>query len=770
MVELTTESALRAGEERGERLGAAIRKAAWLSTATLALVFALPAAAEQLQTAPAAADKASASAGSAADAATGDIVVTAERRSEGLQKIPMAISAYSADTLRSAGVQGISSLQHISPSVQFGEGQNNVFISIRGIGSELPNIGSESGVAISNDGVTLSNRYMFDADFLDVERVEVLRGPQGTIAGRNATGGAINIISRRPTSDFAANITGTVGNYDRVTLEGFVSGPVAGDWLKARVAFRRDYADGWLHDVTNDRRLNNTRKEQGRISLLADVSSNLTASLILEGSRDRSLVAPGVDAGRVRSDTPSVSEYYNIPPTDLDDLRVNLNTPINTNNVKRRYQATFGLSWKLGPNATLTSTTGYVHFFNRFAGDFDGSQADIAAVPDYYAKGWQVSQELTLAANLTDRVDLILGGLYLDTGATSRIQIGFPQIGAPAGAFNFLAKQDLKSYGIYSQLRWRVTDALRISAGGRYTHDKKTYAETDLIFGGPVPVGGSPADGSWAAFTPRVSADLTLSPEINLFATVSRGFKSGGFNTFANPVDRFEPEHVWSYEAGVKAHSADNRLRATVTGFYMDYKDLQQSIFGLQAGSFLPQTLNAASATIKGIETELQAQISDRIRLTAAGTYLDAKYDKLRSHDALFPELGTLGPAGLNIRDASGNQLVRAPKFQTSVGGEYNVPITDRIKVVASANYSWQSRIYFDIFNHDLISQGAYGITTASIGLDGGAWRVTLAATNLFDKRYFNQEFTSTGIGPVATHLGGLGEPRMVRLSASFDF
>jgi iron complex outermembrane receptor protein len=229
-----------------------------------------------------------------------EIIVTAEKRAESTQDIPIAISAFSGDDIVEAGVTGIEDLKLLSPNLQFGKGPIDNFVSIRGIGAELINVTAEAGISIGQDGVPFYSQTMFDAEFLDVERVEVLRGPQGTIAGRNATGGTINIYSRRPTEESEAQIKAAIGNYSRTELEGIVSGPIVDDVILGRLAVRSEQADGWVTNDYTGEDFNDADYIKVRASALAHLTEGLEAHLILEHSDDES--SPMLALGRARPD------------------------------------------------------------------------------------------------------------------------------------------------------------------------------------------------------------------------------------------------------------------------------------------------------------------------------------------------------------------------------------------------------------------------------------------------------------------------------------
>jgi iron complex outermembrane receptor protein len=691
-----------------------------------------------------------------------EVIVTAEKRAENLQRIPIAISAFSGDDIVQAGVSGIESLKQLSPNLQFGKGPIDNFVSIRGIGAELINVSAEAGISIAQDGVPFASATMFDADFLDVERVEVLRGPQGTIAGRNATGGTINIYSKRPTEAFAGQVKAAIGNYSRRELEGFVSGPIAGSAVLGRLAVRAERADGWLTNEFTGEDFNDADDVKVRASVLAGLTEGLEAHLILEHSVDQS--SPMLLAlGRARADRPSYPEVVGVPEYDEDRRVFSANYPAN-----RRVEsskATVRLVWDLGPASTLTSVTGYVA--NENSGQFGGGTIDPLVVFDFLETDvWQLSEELTFTADLTENQDLIVGGLYLHSKAHEPLLFGLPSAGLPVDAFDFTADQELDSYAVYTQWRYRWTDSLRMSIGARYTQDNKDYFEEDFVSGFPLPV--VDVSESWGAFTPRLAIDYAPTSDLMLYASVSRGFKAGGINAFATSdgtFDEYEPEFVWSYEAGMKADWLDNRLKTSVAGFYMDYRNVQQNlrILNEQTGVLLPNVVNASDATIAGVEAGLEAHVTDRFRLTAAGAWLDATYDKLVTNDLVYPELGE--------RDLSGNRLARAPEWQFSVSGEYGIALGTSLDASIRADYQWQSQSFFSFFNHELNSQESYGLLNLSVGVTpkSGRWQLTAFARNLTDEFYVI--YAEANVSAGRPSLGGaIGQPRMYGLSVAYNF
>ncbi len=689
-----------------------------------------------------------------------EIIVTAEKRAESLQDLPIAISAFSGEKMKSAGVEGVYSLQQIAPSLQVGGGYTgNTFVSVRGIGSEVPSIGGESGVAISQDGVVFGRNMFFDASFMDVQRVELLRGPQGTISGRNATGGGINVYSNKPTDEFEGQIKATLGSYKRFATEGYVSGPIVDDVLLGRFAFSTDNADGWLKNTYLNEEEEDRRQVHARAYFLARFSDTLEAHLIFEGVLDKSTPQGAYSRGKVRADQPSPEEVFDVPAPDFDNLT--FQSELSQHGRKEQYGTTLKLNWDISPSVSLASTTGYWSLDINASSDYESLLVSLASNPQFNIDVWQLTQEFTLTADLTDRLDLILGGLYLKENAKEPLV--FVSLPTDISAYEVSPDQDLTSYSAYTQLRYQLTEALRVSAGVRYTYDKKTYVDEQASNG--FPLGILAGSNSWNAITPRVAIDYDINSDMTIFANVARGFKAGGFNTFGNPVDDFNPEFVWNYEAGLKADLLEDRLRLAVTGFYADYTNLQQNVFGSE-GSILPSIQNAGGARIKGLELETEFLVAEGVRFNFAGTYLDAKFTELQSGDALFPELGALDPvSGINVRDLAGNRLVRTPKLQFNAGAEYSRNVGKAMIATLRADYQWQSHMFFNFFNHDLVDQGAYGLLNLSavIESEDGIWQVGAYARNILDERYFSHGFTS-GLA-VNLNQVNIGAPRTYGIS-----
>ncbi|WP_417464846.1 TonB-dependent receptor [Kordiimonas sp.] len=691
-----------------------------------------------------------------------DIIVTAQKRREGLQNTPIAITALSGQTLEKAGIDSVGGLVQVTPSLQFGERFGNIFIALRGIGQAGQDVGSQAGVTVSQDGVPFLNHFMMDSTFLDVARVEVLRGPQGTIEGRNATGGAINVHSAVPTDEAEGSVTLTVGNYSRYGIKGHVNGPIASDKLMGRVAFQVDRANGWMTNATLDTDKNDTNLSQVRASLLAKPTENFSVRTVFEYLKDKSNPAFATVLGRARPDKPTAIEVLDLPVNDLENKIVYMN---HTDQRDTESLKAFAIArWDVNEDVAITSTTGFIkHDLVLTDTDNDGTAGDFSDFPLVGIHVKQFTQELTLAADLSERSDIIVGGFYMTGESDQPLILSVPP--ALNNAFIYNPTEDLDSYAVYGQMRYKLTERLRVTAGGRYTHDKKDFVMDASVIGTPFL---NEAGDSWGAFTPRFAIDFIPDDRILLYASASRGFKSGGFNTFGDvsqPVNIFDPEFVWNYEVGFKGMFYDKKLRMGVTGFASDYSNLQQTLFRInpQTGVRYPRVENAATANIKGIELEVEALPFNGLRVMASGTRLFAEFGSFSSIDPIYPELG--------IKDLTGNRLPQAPEWQFSTSVEYSFDVSNNLELITRADYKWQDDVYFDLFNNELNTQESYGLLNAAVTLatTDMAWSLTAFIRNAFDKRYVSQSLTAAS-DTTPSRVGQLGTPRMFGVALQHRF
>lgn len=694
-----------------------------------------------------------------------EVVVTAQKRREGLQNIPIAITALEGPTLERAGVTAVGDLVQLAPSLQFGTRSTNVFIAVRGIGQAGQDIGSQSGVTVSLDGVPLLNHFMMNPSFLNVERVEVLRGPQGTLQGRNATGGAINISSLPPTDALDAAVELTAGNYSRYGVKGFVNVPLS-DTLSSRLSVQSERADGWLENRFLGRGNDDTDIDRVRGQLLFKPTDRFSLRGIVDYTRDRSDPSFAILLGRANPDIPTVDELptYAFPRNDIEHLDFYIDEP-NQRDLES-LNATVIANLEFGESAGIVSTTGYIkHDIELTNIDVDATPIASSSFPLIGIHNEQITQEFTFTTDLGSRADLVAGLFYMSGDSSEPLYLDFTPI---TNYLVYLPVEKLDSYAAYAQFRYNLTDKLRATLGGRYTTDEKSYEMDARVLTFQTFLED---EDKWDAFTPRFVLDYTPNDESLLYVSASRGFKSGGFNTLGDitlPVDTFEPEFVWNYEAGAKAMFFERRLRLGLTGFFADYSNLQATVFRINPLTQVrfPRVENSATAEIKGVELEIEASPVAGLRLTGAVTRLDAKYGKFCNNDPLYPDLPTdpacaglgLPPGALNLE---GNTLAQAPEWQFHVSSAYSFPIAGNLEITARADYKWQSNVEFDFYNHPTNRQDSYGLFNASLGVgpQNLRWALTGWIRNAFDERYVAQANMGTGANPART--GSIGAPRM---------
>lgn len=722
--------------------------------------------------------------GSAPQAVAGndaDIVVTAQRRSESLQDVPISITALSGETLAKAGIQDTESLATLTPGLLV---QRSVVgkISIRGVGNENYTISGDPGVAVHSDGVYVARAAAGLFDLFDIERVEVLRGPQGTLYGRNATGGVINVIPNRPTDKFEARIGGEYGNYNAFRLDGMVNVPL-GEGLGLRIAALRNSRDGFTVNANSGARsrglgqLDSKNVWAVRGQLGYDGPSPFSARLSIEYLNDN-------------SNLPAY-KYLNRPtalPTADFGGGANAFLPANLRVVNQGFELAipgttrgvgtdadvfgstqFGAALHLGydfGNANLTSITGYRRTKFNWLNDGDGS--DVFYV-NYIQQDdtEQFSQEVQLTGG-SKQLEWLLGGYYFRETGSSFIALPFT-FGANLPFYiriDGTAKTDaLAGFG---ELRWMPTDRLKVTVGARYSHEKRNAAyRYEINFGPPVTVVNQNLNATFNAFTPRLVVNYEATDDLNVYASATRGFKSGGFNLLAIQPG-FAPEKVWTYEAGIKSQFADRRITLNANVFYAKYSDIQVG----QIVNLSSVLTNAAKATLKGFEVEMSARPTDAFDLGATVAYLDARYDNFCTGDPTRPTAPvSVGCTAANPIQLGGNRFPRAPEWTLTGTAAYTIPVAEG-GLTLRGDIRYQSKTFFTQFNRPLISQDGYTLVNARLTWTSGNGRYSFGGfvNNLFDKVYFSEVLESGAFNPQLVAQAYVGAPRTLGINGSVRF
>ena len=678
-----------------------------------------------------------------------EVVVTAEKRSENLQHVPISMTVISANDLSKRGIQDLRQIENSVPNLTFTGVDTSISpaVSIRGISSDARNIGFETGVSMYVDGVYTGRPDSFSVDMLDLQQIEVLRGPQGTLFGKNTTAGAINITTRAPSDTPRGSAELIYGNYNAVIARGSISGPIVSGVLDGQVGgFYRSH-DGYEKNLANSDRYYAEGLEGGQGKLRFTPSASTDVTLALDGLSEHERQA-------VNEMTPGSFGY--VPGQNARD--VNVDAPVFED------RQIFGVSLtgnhRFQNGSTLTSITAYRLANTHFLSDDDGSPEPFLT-SDFLDKEHQVSQELRFASPSQGRFRYVVGLFYYDESInTGRASIIPPDtlVGPVGIAVTLSGHVHTQSYAAFGQADYDITPALTLTAGLRYTYEDKSM-NMNLV-GSPafniidLVTSQSLSDSNWS---PMVNLALRLPNGVNLYAKMSQGFKSGGFNLdyVASSQLRFKPETVTSYEVGAKTELND-RVRLNAAAFYMDYNNLQVSSFEQFSGFVIS---NAATAHIWGLELDGQLKLFPGFQLDGGIGYLNATFSS-------YPNGGGLGI------DYTGNQLPIAPHWTANIGAEYRHSVGEWGSAYGRVSYAYRDGYYTDASNDPTTLLASHGLVDARIGFESrdGHWTVELWGKNLADTLYANDRGTPILGGLLGQHFVSYGPPRTfgVRLATQF--
>ena len=708
--------------------------------------------------------------------ATADIVVTAQKRSERLQDVPAAITAVRGDALESAAVPSLDDVAKVTPGLIVGSfTPAKPIVFIRGIGTRQIGIGSDPSVGVFIDDQYVGQVSGFLTGLADIERVEVLKGPQGTLYGRNTIGGVISIVTKAPSTapegSLEAGLTNRVGHFVR----GTVSGPLAGDSLRARVSAFSSKSNGYMLNLATGNRAQGEDQTGLRARIAFDATDRLMFMLTASTLHDTAPAQLGKSAGPllffrsplVTVPTPTPSPYADRYDRDSSNDRLISSLTLRTD-------------WR-GDALTVSSITGYRFSRLDAVEDADNTILDVETQREHervreYSEELRLSSEQNGALSLGGRLDW-LAGLYLYHDDASRSDIfewgrdSFPVFlsqlpasltGYTGGPVSRIATggaltRQTDSAALFGQARFAVTGKLGLTLGLRYTREHKhgIYEGTTDVLGLPPILAPFTSDvaRAWTSFDPRVTIDWHATPDVMAYATFARGFKSGGFQFVV--VDKslsdrmFDPERVSSYEAGLKAQLFDRRVTLDLAAFHYDYSNLQ--LLRLVATTAGASTVvdNVAQSKVDGAELDLRWAVSRQLSLGTSYAYLNAR----------FSEYGYA-----TGQDFSGTPLPRAPKNTLTMYADLDIPLGSEVSLGLHADWNYTAR-----FTHE---PGGFGTrdTTVSLNpafiepshntvdlrasLDFGKWRISGFVNNLFDEaiRAAIQDFPA-----IPTPFGDIG-------------
>jgi len=763
-----------------------------------------------------------------------EILVTARRREEGIQAVPIPVTALTGDQLKERGVADLSDIDRLTPNMDFqfaGSSRNSAQVFLRGIGQINWSPPQDPKVGIYVDGVYLGRPQGSVFDLLDVERIEVLRGPQGTLFGRNTTAGLVHVITKKPGETLEATVEGGVGNDDQFRLAGMLNVPLS-DTLAARFAVQARRAEGYVENSATGQDWNDDEGQSVRGTLLWTPRDDVEVQLSVDAQREREHSALGEctwggpatgPESIATGGLPFIAYVFGV----FDEIR-------DTCNATDRYRSTendpdenevdaFGgtatVRWDLG-FGELTSITAYreLEELNQSWGwgsDTIGtaSYLEVQAFDDTEQDQW--SQEVRLAGvGFDGRLAWVVGGYWFEENAFMPLEVplfrdvpiptpqqspifyaptppGFPAptFGGLALATQFFGSTETgfdstnSSWAGFFEGTYDITEALSVTAGARYTEDDREYIRTQTLRGGvPDPSlvcpDGIPPPGvegrckqskTFDELTPRVILSYEVSEDLMVYGGWSKGYSSGGFNQDVR-MRAYDPEVSKNWEVGVKSAWLDRRLVANLTSFYNTYENQQLTVGRLVAGQPTADLINAQEATLYGIEGEITYLPNENWMFTGSFGWIDGEYDEFTVQDNLVD--ADFNPIVVT-RDLSDADVIRNAPYTFGVSGAYTARFSGGNEVTSQVGWFHRGRTFNTLETLNISKQDAYGLLDARITwqLGNGRTRLSLYGTNLLDKEYYPTAIDLSG--------GGLGTgtvtkywaaPRRFALELSHDF
>jgi len=632
-----------------------------------------------------------------------DIVVTAQRREERLLNVPLSVAAFSQDALTKSRIDDARQLQLVTPGLTFTQGAFAPAPTLRGVGTRGSQIGDESVVPQYIDGVYQSFLFGQMADFNNLQRIEVLRGPQSALYGRNAVGGAINIVTKNPSVDPSAELTVGYGRFNDRRADGYVTGGAGTLAADLAIHYRQD--DGYLRDVNLNRDAGATNTLGLRSKIMLTPSDRFTLTVALAYSRTYDGVSTGnkpLDGNTVARRTfPNVlipAGRYDIAQTAPTEIFIKQGSA----SAKMEYH---------GERVDITSITAYSRARLSGQNDSDSTPAPIL-LPTFTYTDRSFLQEVYANVQATDRLRGIVGAVYYtDTAENAPSQAGSVNSLGQSTLTSVNSRVRTHSYAVYGQLEYEIVPHLTAIVAGRYTSETKNFLTSSLTTNfttGQITTIAPPlAQKTWKRFTPSGTLHFQASPTMQIYARAAQGFKSGIFNTAGVNTTPVNPETAWQYEVGLKA-ALSPAISLSVAAYHTRQSDVQITARDPITGASLLQ--NAASTHNTGGELDLFVRPAAGLNLRVGVSYMDAKFQSFPNATVTIPLTAVAPPAatpcilgtgallGGNrsvICDVSGNPVPRTPRFTMSFSPDYTFAVGQG-SVTISANAYYETKFYFD--------------------------------------------------------------------------
>jgi iron complex outermembrane receptor protein len=738
----------------------------------------------------------------------GDVVVTARRRSENVQDIPIALTVIGQELLENTGTGNVGQLTQLVPSLQIlSSNPRNTAITIRGLGASygLANDGLEQGVGIYVDQVYNARPATATLDFIDIDRIEVLRGPQGTLFGKNTTAGTLNITTRSPRFTPEAVGEVTIGDYGLRQIKGTITAPLWGDIVAGRLSFVSNQRDGFLTNATNGENQNDQNAHSLRGQLLIQPNERLSIRLSADHSRQETnccaqvYVAYGPTQRTAAQQFPNLAAGRGYTPASLNpyDRIADVDADIQAD------------QWHAGGSAVVdydfggvgvSSVTAYREWDWEPANDRDYTALDIVRQSANPSHQTQFSQELRLSSQGTRRIDWTAGLYYFNQTVDTD---GVTEYGRDASywllgptvtsalldgyrIFN-VSSIETTSYAAFGQFTWNVTDRFRITPGLRYTDEQKSGRYVATVAGGLVTTDAAlisrrlgiarpqaySADISDGSLSGQIAASFDLTDDVLIYGSYAKGFKSGGINMAGLPTladgspalnsAEVKPEEVTTWEAGLKTQAFDRRLTANLAAYYTGIADFQANVVDAGPGALRGYLANVEKVEIKGVELDLIARPNADIDLFANAAWTDGQYASFANGPC---PLERIGPSTAAC-DLSGKEFPGVSPWAGAVGGEYRFrpfgAAGGRLagEAFIGADASYRSSYYADAAVSEYARIEGYTLVNLRGGFRSDAgWEATVWVKNAFDEDYL--QFVSIQTGNSGLVIGNPGDPRTI--------
>lgn len=739
-----------------------------VSSAALAAALAATSANAQAASSPSTSAQTVAEPTAAADDTSADIIVTAQRRAENAQKIPVAVAVVGGEALARSNSVNISDVANLVPSVTFSAGNElrNNSIRIRGVGTDVFSTGVEASVSTVVDGVVLQRPGAAFSDLGDIERVEVLRGPQGTLFGKNSSAGVINVITKAPNFDrFEGALNALAAEDNEYRVNGAISGPLdsAGKAAFRIAAFYRSQ-DGISRNLFYNDDVNGQKGYGVRAKLEFKPTSALR--ILIEGDWSQLKANCCALPLRIASNNPRTPLTGTAVGPDNHDVNEDVNPHIDQKNWG--LSATVDLD--IGGGYTLTSITAYRKFFNNSDVDLDNTQARFITSNFNIERSRTTTEELRLSSPRGATVDYVVGLYYFNGSAYNFLNRRGLNIGAVAtinpdgtiapiipgdnAQLTGFSIVDDKNYSAFGQMNIHATDKLTLTGGIRFLRE-----EQRLRF--LRPVGGffngsnrpvtnpalGPLDGRYTdnAVIGKASLTYEIAPTVTTYVSYSTGYKSQGIAAtlgltaaqFAAGPAPAETSRLW--EAGLKTQFFDRKLLLNLTGFRTRFSNYQGQVYNPAAG--LVVLTSVGGLKIDGVELEAQAHPVAGLSFSGGVTYMEASFYNTPNGPCYTGQTAAQGclpnAQGVNVQSLNGKPFINAPKWRYTISGRYQLP-TGAVQPYLQADWRWQTKVLFDLSQNPNQVQGAYGIFDLSVGaaFGGGRFDISAFAKNLFDQKY----------------------------------